>query len=77
MGGGKKSNALAHLRADDGEAADVREDLHDHVAVGHPAVDLEVFEVGRGVELHALEDLARLEGVRLEGGKCDMGRRGV
>ena len=72
----KWGDALAHLGADDGEAADVREDLHDHVAVGHPAVDLEVLELGLGVELHRLEDRARLEGVRLERRERDVrGRR--
>ena len=33
-------HALAHLGPDDGEAANVREDLHRGVAVRHAAVDL-------------------------------------
>ena len=73
----RKEDALSHLGADDGEAADVGEDLHDLVAVGHAAVDHEVLEVRLGVELHALEDRAGLEGVRLERRERDVRGGGV
>ena len=70
-------HALAHLGPDDGEAADVREDLHRGVAVRHAAVDHEVLEVLLRVELHALEDLARLERVCFERRPADVARGGV
>lgn len=73
--GTQQEDVLSHLGPDDGEPAEVSEDTHDLVAVGHTAVNFEVLQVCVRVELHALENRARLERVRLHRRKRNV-RRG-
>lgn len=75
--GGAERGALSHFRPNDVETAEVGEDGHALVAIGHAAVNLEVEEIRLGVELHALDDGPRLEGVGLERRTRNVSRRGV
>jgi len=57
---------LPHLRAHHCESSQICEDLHGDFTVRYPAIDLQLFKICPGIELHALHDRVSLEGGGLQ-----------
>lgn len=73
MGG----HLLPHLRPDDIEATDIRQNLHTYIPVRHPAIDHQMLQIGLRVQLHAVNNGSCLERISLDGSAGDVCWRGV
>ena len=72
-----RKHTLSHLRSNNAESANIGQDFHGKVAVGHATINLQVLELSPRVTVHAFDDSAGLEGICLKGSPSDVGGVGV
>ena len=70
--GRTESGGFVDLGADDGDAGDIRLELHEEIIDGGAAIDAEFFDFDAGIGLHGLEDIHGLESDAFEGGAGNM-----